>query len=83
MIVNQTSTLPAASSLASAASYSVAYSAPAAALATLLAVPVAWSAIRNRSRLTVLIERGTFFVQGLPDWSSDSVWSFWPFATCT
>jgi iron(III) transport system permease protein len=66
MVVNQTSTLPAASSLASAAWYSVAYSAPAAALATLLAVPVAWSAIRNRSRLTVLIERGTFFVQGLP-----------------
>jgi iron(III) transport system permease protein len=66
MIVNQTSTLPAAASLGSAALYSVAYSAPAAALATLLAVPVAWSALRNRSRITVLIERGTFFVQGLP-----------------
>ncbi len=66
MIVNQTSTLPAASSLGSAAWQSVAYSAPAAALATGLAVPVAWSAIRNRSRTTVLIERGAFFVQGLP-----------------
>ena len=64
--VNQTSTLPAASSLGSAAIHSVAYSAPAAVLATLLALPVAWSAIRNRSRVTVLIERGTFFVQGLP-----------------
>lgn len=66
MIINQTSTLPAASSLTSAAIHSVAYSAPAAALATLLAVPVAWSAIRNRSRVTVLVERGAFFVQGLP-----------------
>jgi iron(III) transport system permease protein len=27
---------------------------------------VAWSALRNRSRVTVLVERGAFFVQGLP-----------------
>jgi iron(III) transport system permease protein len=66
MVVNQTSTLPAASSLGSAALQSVAYSALAAVLATVLAVPVAWSALRYRSRLTVLIERGTFFVHGLP-----------------
>lgn len=66
MFVNQTSTLPDVASVGSAALHSVAYSAPAAALATLLAVPVAWSAIRNRSRITALLERGAFFVQGLP-----------------
>jgi iron(III) transport system permease protein len=64
--VNQTSTLPAAASIGSAALHSVAYGGAAAALATVLAVPVAWSAIRNRSRLSVFIERTTFFVQGLP-----------------
>ena len=66
MILHQTSTLPAATSLAGAAIHSVAYSAPAAALATALAVPVAWAANRHRSRLAVLVEHGTFFVQGLP-----------------
>jgi iron(III) transport system permease protein len=66
MVVHQTSTLPAASSLVSSALHSVAYGAVAAAAATVLALPVAWAAIRHRSPLHVVIERGTFFVQGLP-----------------
>jgi iron(III) transport system permease protein len=66
MVENQTSTLPAASSLASSTLHSVAYGAIAAAMATALALPVAWSAVRHRSPLNVAIERGTFFVQGLP-----------------
>jgi iron(III) transport system permease protein len=66
MVLHQTSTLPPASSLGWSAVHSVAYGAGAAALATLAAFPVAWSAVRRRSRLHALIERTTLVVQGLP-----------------
>jgi iron(III) transport system permease protein len=66
MVLHQSSTLPAASTLGASALHSVAYGAGAALLATLLALPVAWSAVRRRTRLHVLIERTTLIVQGLP-----------------
>jgi iron(III) transport system permease protein len=53
-------------SLLSAAGYSAAYSAGAAALATVLALPVAILAVRRTGRLVRLIERSTYLVLALP-----------------
>ncbi len=60
------STLPATASVASAAGYSVLYSGLAAAVATVLALPVALYAIRRPSRLSAGLERSTFVIQALP-----------------
>jgi iron(III) transport system permease protein len=59
-------TLPAAASLSSAAWHSVAYSAGAAALATVAALPVALLSVRHPGRITMLLERSTFLVLALP-----------------
>jgi iron(III) transport system permease protein len=53
-------------SLLSAAGYSAAYSASAAAVATILALPVAILAVRHGGRLTRIIERSTYLVLALP-----------------
>jgi iron(III) transport system permease protein len=53
-------------SLLSAAGYSAAYGASAAAVATVLALPVAILAVRHGSRLPRVIERSTYLVLALP-----------------
>ena len=53
-------------SLLPAAGYSAAYSASAAALATLLALPVAVLAVRRGGRLARVVERSTYLVLALP-----------------
>ncbi len=65
MMQGQRSSLPPASIVAAAAS-TITYSLPAAAVATVAALPVALLAVRHRSRGTVLLERATYLVQGLP-----------------
>ncbi len=59
-------TLPAAASLSSAAWHSAGYSAAAAALATVAALPVALLSVRHPGRLTMILERSTFLVLALP-----------------
>ena len=59
-------TLPAAASLSSAAWHSTGYSAAAAALATIAALPVALLSVRHPGRLTTMLERSTFLVLALP-----------------
>ncbi len=59
-------TLPAASSLADAAWHTGLYSASAAALSTLLALPLALMAVRHRRRFVVVLERSSLLVQALP-----------------
>ncbi len=59
-------TLPAAASLSSAAWHSAGYSAAAAALATVAALPVALLSVRHPGRTTMLLERSTFLVLALP-----------------
>jgi iron(III) transport system permease protein len=59
------STLPSTSILA-AAWHTAEYSAAAAAISTLLAIPVSTLAIRHRNRLTVLIERLAYLPMALP-----------------
>ncbi len=53
-------------SLLSAAGYSAAYSASAAAVATVLALPVAILAVRHSGRFPRIIERSTYLVLALP-----------------
>jgi iron(III) transport system permease protein len=65
LIHGGSSTLPSASILA-AAGHTALYSAAAAALATLIAVPVSTLAIRHRNRLTILIERLSYLPMALP-----------------
>ncbi len=60
------STLPQTATLASATAHTVLYSAAAAAIATLLALPVALLAVRTPCRAVRLLERSTYIVQGLP-----------------
>jgi iron(III) transport system permease protein len=60
------STLPATTSLLSATLYTAGYSAAAAVLAALLALPVALLAVRHRSRWSRVLERSTLLVQALP-----------------
>ncbi|HEY7947212.1 MAG TPA: ABC transporter permease subunit, partial [Acidimicrobiales bacterium] len=59
-------TLPAAASLSSAAWHSAGYSAAAAALATIAALPVALLSVRYPGRTTMMLERSTFLVLALP-----------------
>ena len=65
MARGSSTTLPSASILAAAAHTAV-YSATAAALATVLAVPVTALAIRHRNRFTLLIERLAYLPWALP-----------------
>jgi|SRR5581483_6387924 len=62
----QRSSLPAASSLAGAAWHTAAYSASAAVLTTVAALPVAVLAVRRRGRLAMALERTSMLVQALP-----------------
>jgi iron(III) transport system permease protein len=52
--------------LAAAAGSTVALAAAGAVMTTLLALPVAWLAVRHRGRLTTLIERSTYVAHALP-----------------
>ena len=65
MVRGDSTTLPSTSILA-ATGHTAAYSAAAAALATLLAIPVCTLALRHRNRLTVLIERLAYLPMALP-----------------
>jgi iron(III) transport system permease protein len=65
LIHGGSSTLPSTSILA-AAGHTALYSAAAAALATVIAVPVSTLAIRHRNRLTILIERISYLPMALP-----------------
>ncbi len=65
MLRGSSSTLPSASILGALA-HTAEYSAAAAALSTLLAVPVSALAIRHRNRLTLLIERLAYLPMALP-----------------
>jgi iron(III) transport system permease protein len=66
MASGQRSTLPAASSLAAAAWHTGVYSASAAAISTLMAVPVAVLAVRHRTIVSVAFERTGLLVEALP-----------------
>jgi len=56
----------AGTSLLSAAGYTAVYSASAAAVATLMALPVAVLAVRHAGRVTRLLERSTYLVLAMP-----------------
>jgi iron(III) transport system permease protein len=64
-IVGGSTTLP-GGSLLGAAGQTAVYALCAAALTTLLALPVALLSVRHRTWLSVLLERSTYLVQGLP-----------------
>jgi len=66
MTSDERTTLPAASSLASAAWHTAVYSGCAAAVATVAALPVAILAVRYRGHLSVAFERTCLLVQALP-----------------
>ena len=66
MTSGQRSTLPAASSLAAAAWHTGLYSASAAAISTLMAVPVAVLAVRHRTTVSLAFERTGLLVEALP-----------------
>jgi iron(III) transport system permease protein len=65
MLRGSSTTLPSTSILA-AAGHTALYSAAAAALSTVLAVPVSALAIRHRNRVTVLVERLAYLPMALP-----------------
>ncbi len=65
MLRGGSTTLPSASILA-AAGHTAEFSAAAAALATVLAVPICLLSIRHRNRLTILIERIAYLPMALP-----------------
>jgi len=65
MLRGSSTTLPSASILA-AVGHTAAYSAAAAAVSTVLAVPVTALAIRHRNRVTLLIERLAYLPMALP-----------------
>jgi iron(III) transport system permease protein len=65
MARGNSSTLP-STSLFAAAAHTAEYSAAAAAIATLLAIPVCTLALRHRNRATVLIERLSYLPMALP-----------------
>ncbi len=65
LVQGTSSTLP-STSIFHAALSTATYSASAAALATVAAVPVALLAERHRTRTSAVIERSTYLVQGLP-----------------
>jgi iron(III) transport system permease protein len=62
---SRASTLPGISVL-SATAQTASYAAAAAALTTALAVPIAWLAVRYRSRVGLVVERSIYLVQCLP-----------------
>ena len=66
MASSQRTTLPAASSLGSAAWHTALYSGCAAAVATTAALPVAILAVRYRGRIAMVFERTCLLVQALP-----------------
>jgi iron(III) transport system permease protein len=66
MASSQRTTLPAASSLGSAAWHTALYSGCAAAVATVAALPVAILAVRYRGRIAMAFERTCLLVQALP-----------------
>ncbi|HVB14138.1 MAG TPA: iron ABC transporter permease [Candidatus Dormibacteraeota bacterium] len=66
LVQGGSSTLPQSASVADAAGHTVLYSAAAAAIATILALPVALLAVRWSNRGVRLLERSTYIVQGLP-----------------
>lgn len=66
MTSGQRTSLPAASSLAQAAWHTGIYSAAAAAIATVAALPVAVLAVRHRGRLSIFFERSGLLVEALP-----------------
>ncbi len=65
MIRGSSTTLP-STSILSALGHTAAYSAAAAALSTLLAIPVTTLSIRHRNRFTLLIERLAYLPMALP-----------------
>lgn len=65
VLQGNSSTLPSTSILA-AAGHTAVYSAAAATLATLLALPLSTLAIRHRNRLTILLERLAYLPMALP-----------------
>lgn len=65
MLSGNSTTLP-ATSLTAALANTAGYSAAAAAIATVLAVPVCTLALRHRNRLTVLVERLSYLPMALP-----------------
>ncbi len=66
LVAEQRTTLPGAASLASAAWHTFSYSAVAAALASVIALPVAILSVRRRSRLALALERAGMLVQAIP-----------------
>jgi iron(III) transport system permease protein len=66
MVVGGSSGLPAAVSLSAATGYSVLYSALGAAVATILALPVALLASRHPRRWSATLERSTFIIMAVP-----------------
>lgn len=66
MATGSSTALPGAVSLAGSAGYSTLYSAAAAAVATVAALPVAFLASRHQRRWSTALERSTFVVQGVP-----------------
>lgn len=66
LVVGGGSGLPATSSLAAAAGYSVAFSAGGALIATVVALPVALFAVRHPSRLSIGLEKASFVIQAIP-----------------
>ena len=65
-LVNGSSTTLPGISIVSSIVDTASYSATAAAIATVLALPVAILTVRHRSRFTMIIERSTYVVQSLP-----------------
>ena len=65
MTARQSTTLP-GSSMWSALGHTVVYSASAALVATVLALPVAMLSVRFRSSAAIVLERSTYVVQSLP-----------------
>ena len=66
MVAGGSSGLPAAVSLSAAAGYSALYSAFAALVVTVLALPVSLLAARHQRRWATTLERSTFLVQAIP-----------------
>jgi iron(III) transport system permease protein len=65
-VIEETSTPISGTSLGSAALYTAGYSAAAAFVATLAALPVALLAVRHPGRLHLLLERSTYLVLAMP-----------------
>ena len=66
LVAGGSSTVPAAVSLGAATGYTALYSALGALVATILALPVAFLAVRHQRRWTAALERSTFALQAIP-----------------